>query len=35
MILTNSDRWSLIIDPQQQGIRWLKEQFRENLIVLK
>lgn len=35
MILTNSERWTLIIDPQQQGIRWMREQFRDNLIVLK
>lgn len=29
-ILTNSDRYSLIIDPQLQGIAWLKEREKEN-----
>lgn len=28
-ILTNSDRYSLIIDPQLQGITWLKERERD------
>ena len=27
-ILTNSDRFSLIIDPQLQGITWLKDRFK-------
>lgn len=35
MILMNSERWPLIIDPQLQGIRWLKEQFKDNLANLK
>lgn len=29
-ILTNSERYSLIIDPQLQGITWLKEKERTN-----
>lgn len=29
-ILTNSDRYSLIIDPQLQGITWLKEREKEH-----
>lgn len=29
-ILNNSDRWSLIIDPQIQGITWLKDQYKNN-----
>jgi dynein heavy chain len=29
-ILNNSDRYSLIIDPQLQGITWLREREKEN-----
>jgi dynein heavy chain len=29
-ILTNSERYSLIIDPQLQGITWLKEKEKKN-----
>jgi len=29
-ILTNSDRYSLIIDPQLQGITWLKEREKNS-----
>lgn len=29
-ILTNSERYSLIIDPQLQGITWLKEKEKNN-----
>lgn len=29
-ILTNSERWSLIIDPQLQGITWLKNKEADN-----
>jgi len=29
-ILTNSERYSLIIDPQLQGITWLKEKEKSN-----
>jgi dynein heavy chain len=28
-ILANSERWSLIIDPQLQGITWLKDQYKD------
>lgn len=35
MILMNSERWPLIIDPQLQGLKWLKEQFKDNLCNLK
>lgn len=29
-ILTNSERWPLIIDPQLQGISWLREKEKDN-----
>lgn len=29
-ILTNSERYSLIIDPQLQGITWLKEREKNS-----
>ena len=29
-ILTNSDRYSLIIDPQLQGVTWLKDREKDN-----
>ena len=29
-ILTNSERYSLIIDPQLQGITWIKEREKES-----
>jgi len=35
MILTNSTRWPLIIDPQLQGIKWIKNKYGENLMVLR
>jgi len=35
MILTNSERWCLIVDPQLQGIKWLKEQYKDTLCALK
>lgn len=36
LILENSERWPLLIDPQKQGSLYLKEKERENkLIVLK
>ncbi|XP_018058898.1 PREDICTED: dynein heavy chain 9, axonemal [Atta colombica] len=34
-ILINSSRWPLMIDPQLQGIKWIKNKYGENLIVLR
>ena len=34
-ILTNSVKWPLIIDPQLQGIKWIKNKYSENLTVLR
>jgi dynein heavy chain, axonemal len=34
-ILLNSDRWPLMIDPQLQGIKWIKTRYGENLKVLR
>ncbi|XP_014206492.1 dynein beta chain, ciliary [Copidosoma floridanum] len=34
-ILTNSDRWPLMIDPQLQGIKWIKQKYGENLRVIR
>ncbi|KAB7494339.1 Dynein beta chain, ciliary [Armadillidium nasatum] len=31
IILTNSDRWPLLIDPQLQGIKWIKAKYGEML----
>jgi dynein heavy chain len=30
-ILTNCERWPLMIDPQLQGIKWIKTREGENL----
>ncbi|XP_069945104.1 dynein beta chain, ciliary-like [Cherax quadricarinatus] len=35
IILTNSDRWPLIIDPQLQGIKWIKARYGDALVVLR
>ncbi|XP_015596133.2 dynein beta chain, ciliary [Cephus cinctus] len=34
-ILTNSDRWPLMIDPQLQGIKWIKQKYGEVLRVIR
>ncbi|KAL9898323.1 dynein beta chain, ciliary [Glossina fuscipes fuscipes] len=34
-ILVNSTCWPLIIDPQLQGIKWIKNRFGEALIVIR
>lgn len=35
VILMNSARWPLIIDPQLQGIKWIKQKYGEKLVVLR
>ncbi|XP_059474542.1 dynein beta chain, ciliary-like isoform X3 [Neocloeon triangulifer] len=34
-ILTNSQRWPLMIDPQLQGLKWVKSRFGSELLVLR
>ncbi|XP_030605544.1 dynein heavy chain 11, axonemal [Archocentrus centrarchus] len=34
-ILTTSERWPLIIDPQQQGIKWIRNQLGSELRVVQ
>lgn len=34
-ILSNSDRWPLMIDPQLQGVKWIKQKFGEELQVIR
>ncbi|XP_070509872.1 dynein beta chain, ciliary-like [Chironomus tepperi] len=34
-ILTNSDRWPLMIDPQLQAIKWIKQRYGDKLKVLR
>ncbi|GLV39554.1 Dynein heavy chain at 93AB [Carabus blaptoides fortunei] len=34
-ILTNSERWPLMIDPQLQGIKWIKEKYGESLQLIR
>ncbi|XP_069552287.1 dynein axonemal heavy chain 11 [Brachyistius frenatus] len=34
-ILTTSERWPLIIDPQQQGIKWIRNQHGSELRVVR
>ncbi len=35
MILTNTERWPLMIDPQLQGIKWIKTREGENLKIVR
>uniref|UniRef100_A0A3B3RIQ7 Dynein axonemal heavy chain 17 n=1 Tax=Paramormyrops kingsleyae TaxID=1676925 RepID=A0A3B3RIQ7_9TELE len=34
-ILTNCERWPLMVDPQLQGIKWIKNKYGENLRVIR
>ncbi|XP_031336595.1 dynein beta chain, ciliary isoform X1 [Photinus pyralis] len=34
-ILSNSDRWPLLIDPQLQGVKWIKQKYSESLVVVR
>ncbi|XP_012283270.1 dynein beta chain, ciliary [Orussus abietinus] len=34
-ILTNSERWPLMIDPQLQGIKWIKQKYGDSLRVIR
>lgn len=34
-ILTNSDRWPLMIDPQLQGVKWIKQKYGTSLVVMR
>lgn len=34
-ILLNSERWPLMVDPQLQGIKWLRSMFGEKLISIR
>uniref|UniRef100_A0A8C2YH93 Dynein axonemal heavy chain 9 n=1 Tax=Coturnix japonica TaxID=93934 RepID=A0A8C2YH93_COTJA len=34
-ILTNCERWPLLVDPQLQGIKWIKAKYGEDLRVIR
>lgn len=34
-ILSNSDRWPLMIDPQLQGVKWIKQKYGEELRIIR
>lgn len=34
-ILSNSDRWPLMIDPQLQGIKWIKQKYGDTLKIIR
>lgn len=34
-ILTSCQRWPLIVDPQLQGIKWIKNKYGEDLRVIR
>ncbi|KAM3922058.1 dynein axonemal heavy chain 9 [Leptodactylus fuscus] len=34
-ILTNCERWPLMVDPQLQGIKWIKNKYGEDLRVIR
>ncbi|KAJ4427782.1 hypothetical protein ANN_25435 [Periplaneta americana] len=34
-ILSNSDRWPLMIDPQLQGVKWIKQKYGDALKVIR
>lgn len=34
-ILVNSSRWPLMIDPQLQGIKWIKNKYGDELVILR
>lgn len=35
VILMNSSRWPLMIDPQLQGVKWIKQKYGDQLVVLR
>lgn len=34
-ILTSCQRWPLMVDPQLQGIKWIKKKYGDNLCVIQ
>ncbi|KAK7573934.1 hypothetical protein V9T40_011125 [Parthenolecanium corni] len=34
-ILSNSERWPLMIDPQLQGVKWIKQKYGEKLVITR